>query len=358
MAPRRKKSLSVVVTGASGFLARRLIRVLCDDDRVGRVVGYDVREPGMTHPKFVFDDLDVRDPALQGRLAGIDVLVHLAFVMDPIKDESLMRDVNVNGTQNVLKAAGKAGVRKVVYTSSAVVYGAHPDNRIPLTEDASLRANLDFSYAAHKLEVEYVLREIADEYPKLEMTVFRPAIVFGPDVDNAWSHTLELPLLFGVRDHAPALQFVHEEDVAEALAFAVTGDLAGVYNLAAEGSLGVEEMMAIVGRRRVELPEPMAFSMVERLWSLGLAEAPAGMLHYLMHPWVVSTQKLADAGFTARHSNLETFAGVVEASRGRVRIGHRRVRRGNLVKGAAAGAGVAGALVAARLWRRRSHLPA
>ena len=83
--------------------------------------------------------------------------------------------------------------------------------------------------------------------------------------------------------------------------------------------------------RRLELPEPVAFAMVERLWSLGVAEAPAGILHYLMHPWVVSTQKLSEAGFTARHSNLETFTGVVEASRGRVRIGHRRVRQGDLV---------------------------
>lgn len=357
MVPKKKK-LSVAVTGASGFLARRLIESLCNEERVGSVAGFDVREPDFSDPKFVFDRLDVRDPALQGRLAGVDVLVHLAFVMDPIKDETAMRDINVNGTQNVLKAAGKAGVPKVVYTSSAVAYGAHPDNKIPLTEDAPLRANLDFSYAAHKLEAEYVLREIADEFPKLKMTVFRPAIVFGPGVDNAWSHMMELPLLLGVRDHAPPLQFVHEEDVAAALAFAVTGDLEGVYNLAAEGSLAWDELMAILGRRRLELPEPVAFSMVERLWSLGVAEAPAGILHYLMHPWVVSTQKLSEAGFTARRSNLETFTETVEASRGRVRIGHRRVRQGDLVKGAAAGAGLAGALVAARLWRRRSHMHA
>lgn len=355
---RKKKTLTVAVTGASGFVARRLIGLLCRDEQIERVIGFDVRDPEESHAKFVFDTLDVRDPAIEGRLAGVDALVHLAFVMDPVKDETTMRDVNVNGTQNVLKAAGRAGVAKVVYTSSAVVYGAHPDNRIPLTEDAPLRANLDFSYAAHKLEVEYVLREIAEEFPKLQMTVFRPAIVFGPNVDNAWSHALELPVLFGVRGHAPPLQFVHEEDVASAISYAVRNDVPGTFNLAADGSLEAAEMLAILDRRKVDLPEPLAFSLAERLWSLGLAEAPSGMLHYVMHPWVVSTDKLTEAGFTCRHSNLESFTAAADASRGRVRLGHRRVTRGNLLRGAAAGAGLAGAVLATRAWRRRSSLPA
>ncbi len=357
-AARKKRPLLLAVTGASGFVARRLIESLCADDRVDRVLGFDVRSPGWVHPKFVFDELDVRDARIEGRLRGVDALVHLAFIMNPIKDETFMRDVNVNGTQNVLKAAGRAAVGKVLYTSSAVVYGAHPDNRIPLTEEAPLRANLDFSYAAHKLEVEYVLREIADEFPKLSMTVFRPAIVLGPNVDNAWSHALELPILFGVQGHAPPLQFVHEEDVAAALSHAVFNDLPGVYNLAAEGWLEADEMTSILDRRRIEVPEPLAFSLAERLWSLGLAEAPAGMLHYVMHPWIVSTQKLNGAGFTCTYSNLDSFVAAAESSKGHVRIGRRRVRRGDLARGAAAGAGVAGALVAARLWRRRSALPA
>lgn len=346
--------LTVAVTGAAGFLGERVVESLCADDDIATVVGFDVAAPRLSHPKFVADTLDVRDPAIASRLDGIDVLVHLAFVMDPIKDETFMRDVNVNGTQNVLKAAGRAGVKKVVYTSSAVVYGAHPDNRIPLDEDAPLRANLDFSYAAHKLEVEYVLQEIASDYPQLAMTVFRPAIVFGPGVDNAWSHALELPVLFAVQGHAPPLQFVHPSDVAAAVTFAVANDLPGVFNLAAEGSLAPEEMMSILHRRKIDIPEPLAFTLVERLWSLGLAEAPAGMLHYVMHPWVVSTQKLAAAGFTCRHSNLDSFTAAAEASRGHVRIGRRRVRRGDLFRGAVAGAGLAGAAVATRLWRRRS----
>jgi nucleoside-diphosphate-sugar epimerase len=347
-------TLSVAVTGAAGLIGNRLIELLCNDPDVGRVLAFDTREPAFTHERLVFDPLDVRDPAVAARLNEVDVAVHLAFVMDPIKDEALMRDVNVNGSQTFFKACGRAGVRRLIYTSSAVAYGAHPDNRVPLTEDSPLRANLDFSYAAHKLEVEYVIREIAEQFPQLEVTIFRPAIVFGPNVDNAWSHALEQPVLFGVQGFEPPLQFVHEEDVAEALRFAVHNDLPGAYNLAAEGWLGAQDMLSIVRRPKVDLPEPLAFSVADRLWSLGLAEAPAGMLHYVMHPWTLSTDKLRDAGFTCRHSNLETFTAVAERARAHIRLGRSRLRRQTLLRGALTGAGLAGAVAATRAVRGRS----
>jgi UDP-glucose 4-epimerase len=346
-------SVKLAVTGASGYIGKRLVQALCDDDRVDCVLGFDIVPSPISHPKLVFDSIDVRDPALEARFNGIDAVVHLAFVMDPIKDVAEMRDVNVNGSQNVFMCAGKAGVRKVVYTSSATVYGAHPDNDRPLTEQSPLRANLDFSYAAHKLEVEYVVKEFLEEFTDVSMTILRPAIVFGPNVNNAWAHMLELPVLFTIQSHAARLQFVHEDDVARALHKVAIEDCPGVFNLAAPGALEVDEMLALLGRRSVELSEPVAFSIMDRMWSMGLAEAPAGMLHYVMYPWVISTEKLAEAGFEATRSNRETFAEVAELARSHVRFGQRRVKRGDLVRGATAGIGLLGTAAALRVARRR-----
>ena len=348
----KSRRLTVAVTGASGYVGTRLVHALARDDRIDRILGFDVVASPVNNAKFVFDVMDVRNEALEERLRGVDVLVHLAFVMDPIRDEAQMRDVNVNGSQNVFRCAGDAGVKKLIYTSSALVYGAHPDNPIPLTEEAPLRANLDFSYAAHKLEVEYVMREFQDDFPDVGVTVFRPAIIFGRHVDNAWSHALELPLLFRVQGHAPPLQFVHEDDVARALHFAIATDTSGVYNLAAPGWLEADQMLSLLGRRTMELPEPLAFALVDRMWSAGLAEAPAGLLHYVMHPWVVSIDKLTQAGFTPQHSNLDAFTETVEVTRERVRLGPARLRRSDLRRGAAAGLGLA-ALATIRSARRR-----
>ena len=344
---------TIAITGCSGYVGSRLVERLAADDSVATVLGFDVRPPRARHPKLVFDEIDVRSPALAARLDGVDCLVHLAFVMDPIRDEEKMRDVNVNGSQNVFKSAGRAGVPRVVYTSSATVYGAHPDNEVPLTEESPLRANLDFSYAAHKLEVEYVLREFRDEFPDTHVVVLRPAIVFGPHADSAWSHLLEQPLLFGVAGHSPPLQLVHEDDVGRALNWAISTPESGAFNLAAPGWLQADEALDLSGRRVRYLPEPLAFALAERTWQLGFSEVPAGYLHYAMHPWVVSTDKLAAAGFVCERGHAETLQETVEAARSHVRIGTRRVRRGDLLKGAAAGIGLAGAAGAALALRSR-----
>ena len=72
-----------------------------------------------------------------------------------------MARVNVGGTRRVLEAAGAAGLGKVVLVSSAAVYGAWPNNPVPLTEDAPLRPNPGFPLGVHKAELERLLAEWA-----------------------------------------------------------------------------------------------------------------------------------------------------------------------------------------------------
>ena len=353
MGPSRE-NLTVAITGAGGYIAGRLTEALDSDDRIERILGFDVRAPSVASRKLVFDEVDVRNPHLEERLRGVDVVVHLAFIMDPIRDEAEMRDVNVNGSQNVFRCAARAGVRKIVYTSSATAYGAHPDNDLPLTEESALRANLDFSYPAHKLEVEYVVREFREEFPDIKFVLFRPAIVFGPHVNNAWSHMMQAPVLLAVEGHSPPFQFVHEDDVARALGFAITEDLNGAYNLAAEGWLSTEEGLAITGRKRRTISEPAAFAMADRMWRWGLGEAPPGVVHYLMHPWVMSTEKLAGAGFRPERTNQEILAETAAAGGDYITLGRARVHRKGLRTGAAAGLGALslGALLKVRRKRR------
>lgn len=343
--------MRIAVTGASGLIGRGLVAALVADPAVDEVVALDVVRPAVP-AGGVGRTVDVRDPAIAAELVGCDVLVHLAFRLDPLDDDTDVRDVNLTGTSTTLRAAVDAGVRRLVVASSAAVYGAHRDNDVPLTESSPLRPESTFPYARMKGEVEDWLWGWAAELPDdVVLSVLRPAVVAGPGVDNFVSRQLELPRFISVVGHRPPVQVVHVDDVVDAFRFAATRDLPGAWNVAAPGWLSQDEALAVLGRRRLELPEEITWTLADLLWRAGLGPAPAGMLAYLLHPWVVDVRRLAAAGWTASRSNRDALAALAAEHAGWLRIGPVRVRRATLriaVGTLAAGAALA---LAARVRR-------
>lgn len=339
---------TVAITGVSGLVGGRVLEAVRSRGTVDRIVGVDLRPPSDADTTgLVFRETDICDAAaVQTALEGADVVVHLAFQLDPLRDAARMRAVNVDGTRNVFEAAAAVGARKIVYTSSAVVYGAHPDNDVPLTEEAPLRANPDFPYAEHKHEVEAWLERWIPDHPELVATVLRPAIVAGPGVDNFIVRALQGPRWLVVAGHRPPLQFVHVDDLAAAVDHVVDLDLPGAYNVGAEGWLSTDEVAAILGRKFLEVPEEVAFAMTERTYTLGVGEVPPGMIHYAMHPWVVSVDKLVATGWRPRHTNRDALAVIATEYADRLAVGRYVTSRTQVRRAAGVTLGVAGGLLA------------
>lgn len=344
---------TVVVTGATGLVGRAVLGALDGDPRVGRTVASDRAVP---------DDrawagrevrvADVRDRSqLAAAFVGADVVIHLAFQVDPLHDEPTMRAVNVTGTRQVVEEAHAAGASHVVVASSASAYGAHPDNPVPLTEDDPLRPNAGLPYAQHKGEVEAWLATWADQHPATRVTVLRPAIVAGPGVDNFITRQFEAPRFAMVAGHAPPLQFVHLDDLASGVVHVVVQRLSGIFNVSAEGWLSLDEVTSILGRRRLELPEEVAHGLAEVLWRARLAPTPAGQLPYVMHPWVVSVERLVATGWQPVHSNRDALAALAAEHADRLALGPWGASRRALRRGAGA-ATVAVIAAGVTAWRR------
>ena len=176
-----------LITGGSGYIGSRLVGRLVERSDIERIAICDIRPPRGFQPKTEHRVLDVRDSARVREVIADerpDVLVHLAFVLNPIHDEKLMYEIDVGGTQAVLDAASEAGVGRVLVTSSTTAYGAFPDNPIPITEDWPVRGVPEFEYARDKAECDRLCQLWALQHPDREMTIVRPCIVFGPNVDN------------------------------------------------------------------------------------------------------------------------------------------------------------------------------
>jgi UDP-glucose 4-epimerase len=300
--------VAIAVTGASGLVGQRLLPRLADEDRVTRLIGLDVRDPRRRVRNLEFQRVDIGGAELKPLLEGVEVLVHLATVVDPIPDEALMARVNVEGTRRVLDAAAAVGVRKVIRVSSAAVYGAWPNNPLPLTEDATLRPNPGFAPAVHAAEVERLLGEWRDQHPAVTVTTLRSAPVLGAGAERLPSRLLLGRPPLRVRGASLPVQVVHVDDLVDALLLAVGNDLPGTYNVAADGWLASDDARALLPRSLLPaLPAELLERMLQRLWAIGLGDIPPTVVPYLVHPWVVANDRLRSAGWHPNHTNEEAI---------------------------------------------------
>jgi UDP-glucose 4-epimerase len=313
--------MKYVITGGSGYIGTRLTEFLIGREETELIAIADLRPPRYPRAKVQFHRTDVRERSqLRALLERVkpDALVHLAFVLNPIHDEGLMYDIDVNGTLHALEAASEAGTPHVLVTSSTTAYGAWPDNPEPIEEDWILRGQPDYAYARDKTEADRLCQLWALRHPDRVMTIVRPSIVMGPNVDNYLVRTWEtLPFFPRFRGEPDAnLQFVHEDDLAEAISGLLVGRHAGAFNAVGDGVLTWPESAELAGMKVRTVPFGLLYRIQSLLWRLHVprTEAPAGNLNFVRYPWVCSNRKLKETtGWQPRHDTRETFLQTMRA---------------------------------------------
>ena len=362
---------TVALVGALHPAARELALALEDDPAVERVLGLSRHEPPLLGPKFEFVQAGPGDPTFADVLAGVDALVLFPLIDAGDRNEEGRRARVVDGTRRSLAATAGAGT--VVLWSSGVVYGAHPDNPVPLTETQPPRPNPDFPAAGVLAESERIALAAGgpgglNESERIavegasgngasgpSVVVLRGAGVWAPGWGTFLSRTLMAPAMVGVRGYDPPLQCLAPADAASALVLAVSGRLSGIYNVAPDDWVGAREAAKAAGRRRLELPRRVALSTAERLWRAGMSATAAGELNYQMHPWVLDNTRLREAGWAPTRSSAQAFAEAGGQVPEGMLVGGVQVRRGDVYRGAAAGLALAAALAVARRQARASR---
>src|SRR3954451_13599349 len=148
--------MRVVVTGATGNVGSAVLRALDLEDRVDEVVGIARRRPDWQGPKTTWGESDVSRDELGPLLAGADAVVHLAWLIQPSRDESVTRATNVDGSRRVFDAAVRAGVPRLIYASSVGTYAEGPKERA--VDESWPHTGISSSfYSRHKAAVEAYL---------------------------------------------------------------------------------------------------------------------------------------------------------------------------------------------------------
>lgn len=320
---------SIVVTGISGNLGRRLLPMLAGF----RVIGVDLRPPQTDQP-LQFEQMDLGEEAsclqfiqLMREVRPVAVL-HLAFVMDGVRSGILDRDrmwkINVAGTARVMEAITEANrdwpmVEKFVFLSSVSAYG--PNLSQPVTEDARLAAHT-YVYGIHKMEADNVVQQRAPALRGCSVYILRPHIFAGASVDNYFMEAfrgipggtsaraakmrangtrLACMLPSGKEYLHNRVQFVHVDDAARVIAFILKktepeSQRLTILNVAGRGqALTYEECVQMAHAKLVRVPSERLFAFVlQLLWKMKISAIPPDIAPYMTSATLMDTLRLTE----------------------------------------------------------------
>lgn len=307
----------IFVTGGAGYLGSTLLEALAPrlpDGDLECLVAGDVREVPADARRAGVEYLvhDVRNAGLDAVLAArrIDTVVHLAAIVTPgaKSNRELEYAVDVLGTRNVLEACVAAGVRQLVVTSSGAAYGYHADNPEWLTEDDPLRGNEAFAYSHHKRLVEEMLADYRQRHPGLRQVVFRVGTILGESTRNQITALFDKPRLLAIRGSRSPFVFIWDRDVVGAIEHAIRTDAAGIYNVAGDGALSIQDIAARLGKPCVTLPAGLLRAVLALLHPLGLTQYGPEQVDFLRYRPVLSNRRLKqELGYLPRKTSAEVF---------------------------------------------------
>lgn len=305
-------SRRVLITGLSTYWGGRLAQTLEDDDEVEAIIGIDRTPPKVELDRTEFVQVADHHTLIRRIVQGaeIDTVVDTRLVVDStLTSPRKAHENNVIGTMNILAACGGADttVRKVVFRSSADYYGCEQDDPGFFTEDMRRPHPARTPIERDIVDAERAVGDFAARHKDTVVTVLRFAHGLGPDLRTSYSRLLGLPAVPAILGFDPRWQFVHEDDIAGALAHAVAHELPGIYNVAADGVLALSEVAGLLGKPLLPVLPPWgtgpAVAVARRL---GVTLAPE-MLNHLRFGQGLDNRRLKATGYRLRHTTRETI---------------------------------------------------
>src|SRR4051812_12757822 len=319
--------MRVVVTGATGNVGSAVLRALELEDRVDEVVGIARRRPDWQVPKTTWVQADVSRDDLGPLLAGADAVVHLAWLIQPSRDERVTRATNVDGSRRVFEAAIAQDVPAIVYASSIGAYAAGPKDRTVDESFPTTGIPTSF-YSRHKAAVERILDHLEREHPDTRIVRLRPGLIFQREAASGIRRLFVGPLLpswlvrpwlIPVAPDTPRLrvQAVHAFDVADAYRRALLDDGArGAYNVAADPVLDGPEIARVLGARPIRVPERALRLAAAATWRARLQPTPEGWVDLgLGVPLMDTTRVRTELGWSPQRTSGEALRDLLDGLR-------------------------------------------
>ena len=316
--------MRVVVVGATGNVGTSLIEVLRREPAITDLVGVARRLPEWHPDGVTWVPADIATADLNEVVAGADAVVHLAWLLQPSRDEAQMWRTNVIGTRRVLQAVADERVPVVVYASSIGAYSPAPDGQF-VDESWPTDGVATSAYSRQKAYTERQLDAFATANPDVRVVRLRPGLVLKPEAASQIRRLfggpfLPSPLLRAVglpvwpATKGLALQFVDSFDLAEAYRLAVVSDVEGAFNIAADPVIDARTAADALHAFAIPVPARVLRGAASLSWRLRLQPPDPGWIDLAVESPLMSTQRARDVlGWTPHRSADDVLAEFVQA---------------------------------------------
>ncbi len=315
--------MHVVIFGASGNAGTSLIRAAVTDPSITSITGVARRLPTAPLPKTRWVAADITKDDLGPLVRGADCVVHLAWLIQPARDLATLRATNVEGSRRVFEAVVAEKVPALVYASSVGAYSLGPKDR-PVDESWPTEGVSTSFYSRHKAATERMLDALEAEHPWLRIVRLRPGLIFkrgsateqrrlfaGPFVPSALLRPQLIPMIPDI----PRLRFqcVHSHDVGEAYRLAVTSDVRGPFNIAADPILDPPRLAELFRAKLVSMKPATLYALWKAAYKLRLHPTPPGWLDLAFQaPVMDTTRARSELGWRPKHTSEEALLELIE----------------------------------------------
>jgi len=319
--------MRVVVIGATGNVGTSVVRALSSDPAIESIVGVARRVPGPSAAKVEWVQADVTSSPLVPTFEGADAAIHLAWAIQPSRDDAALRATNIEGTVRVLDAVAKSRVPALIYASSVGAYSRGPKDR--KVDESWPTGGIETSfYSSHKAEVESLLDDFERGEPGVRVVRLRPGLIFKREAATEIRRLFLGPLVpqFAFDRRAlravpdiPGLRFqaVHTDDVAKAYRLALHDpDAHGAYNIAADPVLDPHLIAEMLGARRVKTSARALRALAAGTWRARLQPTPEGWLDMALGvPLMDGSRAREELGWSPQRDAASTLLELIDGLR-------------------------------------------
>lgn len=303
--------MKILITGISGKLGQRTATKL--SSRGDEVIGID-RRPWAEAPSGVeVHQTDIRKRAAEDvfRAFQPDAVVHMATVTHISQQSEDRYRINLQGTRAIVDHCHRYGVKQLIFVGRHTYYGAAPDSPLYHSEDEPPLGIHSFPELADLVAADLYAGSALWRVPTIDTAVLRIVYTLGPGRHGTLANYLRGPRIPTVLGFDPLFQFMHEFDVANAIAAAIDAKIRGVFNVAGPAPMPLSAIIREAGRQAMPVPDAMMHITLGRF---GIPFLPKGAIDHLKYPIIVDASAFKRAtGFQHSYDESETIRAFAEA---------------------------------------------